>query len=128
VHQVRAWWNANNETEGEVKRAAREAVRSDGRVLDLIEFESMDMSTYNTPQLNAMIRFRVLSPAEKDRRAELKTRRYKTCEGCGSKDPGQLVRMHADGAERALCFGCWSPLKGSCRVLHWIDRNGALEI
>lgn len=128
IHEVRAWWNVRHDTEGRVKRAAIEAVREAKKTFNALSFDSWDMSTHDTPQINAMIRIRELSTAEVARRKELTSRRYNTCDGCGTNGPGQLVRMHADGTERALCYQCWNPVKSTCKVLHWIDKHGKLQV
>lgn len=126
VHEVAAWWNVNDTTHGKVKRAAVDAVRAEGAWAS-VTFESWDMSTYSTPQLNALIRVRCLTSQEVDREKELKSRRYTKCDGCG-KFPGEVVRV-ADGSEQALCFTCQNKLpNGSYKVLHWIKADGRLQI
>lgn len=125
VHEVRAWWNVNQASVGKVKRAAMKEVQ--GQVTGHVEYVGMDMSTYNTPNLNAMIRIRVLTTAEVAKRAELKTRVYRTCDKCGSEQPSEVVRMDADGTEKALCYACWHPVKRSCKVLHWINKYGKIQ-
>lgn len=135
VHEVRAWWNAYDNTEGQVKRAALDVLgpETSGAILGTAEVIGMDMSTYNTPYLNAMVRIRVLTPEEADRRTELRARRYTQCDGDGCGDaPGQVVYMFdpvpPDTGERALCYSCWRPLAVTvqCKVLHWIDRDGKI--
>lgn len=128
VHEVRAWWNVNQYSQGAVKRAALHALRTQGRIIGHAEVIGMDMSTHATPQLNALIRIRVLTPDEVARGEELRTRRYTRCDGCGCDHPGQVVRMHEDDTERALCFTCWNPVKSTCKVLHWIKKDGKLQI
>lgn len=131
IHQVRAWWNVNDTTEGRIKRAAIEAVREGTRTASLVEYVSMDMSTYNTPQLNAMVYVRVVPQSVADRRAKLKTRTYTTCaggDGTCKGTPGELVRI-ADGSEVPLCYGCRTGLAaGSYQVVHWIKSNGKLQL
>lgn len=127
-HDVRAWWVAQDDgTIGRVKLDAGRELKRHVRA-DHVEFVHMDMSTYNSPHMNAMITFRVLTKAQFAARAELRARVYTQCElsRCGG-DPGQLVRME-NGLERALCFGCWYPIKSTCQVLHWIKANGKLQI
>lgn len=130
VHQVRAWWNVHEHSEGQVKRAALETLcpANGVVVIGCAEVIGMDTSTYNTPQLNAVVRIRVLLPEEMTTRAELRLRRYTRCDGCGGPPGGQVVRMAADGAERALCYTCWDPIKGTCKVLHWIKSDGKLQV
>ena len=129
VHNVRAWWNVNHDSEGRVKRAALNTLCPENGVVVLghAEVIDMDMCTSNHPNLNAMVRIRVLTPEQVARCKELKKRCYTRCDGCGSH-PGQVVRMHADGTERALCYGCWNPVKSTCKVLHWIKSDGRLQI
>jgi len=129
VHEVRAWWNANDDKEGKVKRAAIEAVREATRSFDTLTFDSWDMSTYSTPQINAMIRIRERSPEQVAAREELKSRRYTACgsDGCG-EFPGEVVQV-ADGTEKPLCYGCRTALpQGSYQVKHWIQRDGRVQI
>lgn len=129
THEVRAWWNVNLDSDGTVKRAALDAVRAEVAEGYHVEYVSRDMSTYNTPRLDAMYLVRVLSPEQTAQRAELRTRRYTSCttDTC-PEQPGYLVRMDADGTERALCYGCWAPIKSTCKVLHWIKADGNLQV
>lgn len=127
-YDVRAWWVARDErTIGNVKIAAGRELKRHVKA-DHVEFVHMDMDTYKSPHMNAMLTFRVLTKSQFAARAELRTRVYKRCDGCGSDSPGQVVRMESDRAERALCFGCWHPNKSTCQVLHWIKNNGRLQI
>ncbi|RZU36011.1 hypothetical protein EV284_3494 [Streptomyces sp. BK022] len=48
------------------------------------------------------------------------------CDRCGNDHPGQLVR-HDDGAQEALCFTCWNPIRGTVKVLNWINKHGKLQ-
>lgn len=134
VHEVHAWWNVHESSERAVKGAARRSLFTQGGITDLAAFVSWDLCTYSHPQLNAVIRFRVLTPAELDRRTELRARRYTRCDGEGCTEaPGQLVYMFDDttgNPERALCWACWRPLADAvqCKVLHWIDRDGKLSV
>jgi hypothetical protein len=127
VHEVRAFWHAVTDSDGAVKAAALRALR-EGGVTDHAEFTGRDLDTYSSPQLAAVYRFRVLTDAEFGHRAELRSRVYRTCSKCGDSAPGQLVRMHEGQTECALCFGCWHPVKSACKVLHWIGRNGKLQV
>lgn len=129
VHEVRAWWNARTDSQGDVKRAASAAVRKEVGKGGSVAFESWDMSTYNHPQINAMIRVRVLTDQQVKHRKELKERVYKGCDGSGCKSaPGQVVRL-VDGTEAALCFGCWNPLRGTgVKVLHYINKYGRIQL
>jgi hypothetical protein len=128
VHNVRAWWNVNETVQGAVKRAAVRAVRDALEDPGHVAVIGMDTCTYGTPQLNALVRVRVRTHEEVAHRAELLTRRYPCCVGCVGPGAGYLVRMHADGAERALCFTCWDPVRGACKVLHWIKADGRLQL
>lgn len=131
MHDVRAWWVIRDEgTEGRVKVAAGRELKKHVRA-DHVEFAFMDMDTYSTPHINAMMTFRVLTAEQFDARAELRSRRYTRCDGCADDSPGQLVHMYDDVSgqpERALCYACWRPLAVTvqCKVLHWIDRRGRL--
>jgi hypothetical protein len=134
-YDVRAWWHVvSDRTEGNVKRAANLELKRHVKA-DHVEFVRWDVGTYNSPNLDAMITFRVLTSEQFAARAELRTRVYATCDGCGCDHPGQVVRMAENGVirmdergpERALCFGCWNPIKDTCQVLHWIKSNGKLQ-
>lgn len=126
MHDVRAWWVVRDEgTIGRVKLAAgRELKRH--TTADHVEYATMDMNTYNSPHLDAMITFRVLTHEQFTARAELRKRVYSACDGCGCPHPGEVVRV-ADGAERALCFTCRRTLTGPYQVLHWIKANGKVQ-
>lgn len=127
-HDVRAWWRTGDDaTVDNVKRAARAELRRHIKA-DHIEFVTMDMDTYSSPSVNAMLTFRVFTQAQLASRAELRARVYSTCDGCGCDHPGQVVRMDDGSAERALCHGCWHPIRDACKVLHWIKANGKLRV
>ena len=128
-HDVRAWWVAQDEqTIGRVKTSAGRELKKHIKA-DHVECVNVnvDMDTYNSPHMNAMITFRVLTKAQFAHRAELRTRVYTGCDECGAAHPGQLVAMDATDTERPLCFGCWHPIRDTCRVLHWIQANGKLQ-
>lgn len=131
THRVRVFWRVTRE--GSMRRAKSAAARcvraklkpdKDAR----LEFVTMDLDTYNSPQLAAIMVYRLRTAEEIARRAELAKRTYTKCDGCTDHKPGQLVRMHADKSERALCFTCWDPISGTCQVLHWINRHGKLQL
>lgn len=127
-YDVRAWWVVCDEgSEGRVKLAAGRELKKHVTA-DHVEFVRMDADTYKSPHINAMMTFRVLTAGQFRARAELRARRYAQCEmpRCGG-EPGQVVRMDADGTELALCFGCWHPIRDTCKVLHWINRNGKVQ-
>lgn len=147
-HDVRAWWTVRDErSTGLVKTAAGRELKKH-ITADHVEFVHWDMSTYNTPDLNALLTFRVLTHAQFTERAQLRGRVYRTCGRCGGDGPGQLVMLtrpgtpavpdpqnvtpgRADtGETQALCHSCWRPVSdtGGCRVLHWINRNGRLDV
>lgn len=159
VHEVRAWWNVYENTEGQVKRAAVDTLTPANGVVvtGTAEVIGMDTDTYSTPQLNAMVRIRVLTAAELATRTELRARVYRRCDGCGNDQPGYLVRrltgadtdvrveqsheLEGGGtvhrvtfgkvpsdAELALCYSCWHPIKADCKVLHWIKADGKLQV
>ncbi|MER6605729.1 hypothetical protein ABT282_07390 [Streptomyces sp. NPDC000927] len=130
VHEVRAWWNAIQDDEGAVKRAASKAVRDVVGKGGSVTFDSWDMSTYSSPQLNAMVRVRVLTSEQMAARKELRERRYTECGGCKRDHPGQVVRRE-NGSEQAVCYACWGEIKGTgeaCQVLHWIKADGRVQI
>lgn len=129
VHEVRAWWNIREHSEGQVKRAAINCLRTEGRVLDHAEVIGMDMSTYGTPNMNGMVRIRVLTVAEREAQKELKARHYTVCEVCGDKSPGEVVEIKATGVQQAMCFTCRTGLEsGSYQVKHWIKADGTVQI
>jgi hypothetical protein len=129
VHTVRAFWNARDgHSEAEVAARGKRALVTQGNILDHAEYIGRDLDTFKSPSLAAILRYRVLTPTQEATRKELSTRVYKTCDGCGGDHPGQLVRMAESGAERPLCFGCWNPIKSACKVLHWIKKDGKLQL
>lgn len=129
VHEVRAFWSAlDGHSETAVAAQGKRELRAAGRIMDHAEYIGRELDTYNSPSLAAILRYRVLTVKELSVRAELRTRVYKECDGCGCDHPGQVVRMESDGSEAALCFGCWNPIKGTCKVLHWIQADGRLQI
>ena len=128
VHEVAAIWNALRDDQSAVKRASAKAVRDVVGKGRSVTFESWDMGTSSHPTLDALIRIRVLTKEQADRKKELTMRRYETCDKCGAKGPGQLVQMKDDGTEQALCYGCWNPLRSKCKVLHYINKFGKLQI
>lgn len=64
VHMVRAWWDATSEFQGDVRRDAKKAVRSNGATGGRVEFMHADVCTHNHPRLNALMYFRVLEAIE----------------------------------------------------------------
>ena len=128
-YDVRAWWVATELAEGLVKLAAGRELKKHVTA-DHVEFVHMDMDTYNHPHINAMLTFRVLTHEQFATRAELRARRYTTCDGCGCKGPSNLVNEHATGRELALCYTCWRPRADAREVgvLHWINRHGKLGV
>ena len=126
-HDVRAWWVVRGEGSiGRVKLAAGRELKRHIKA-DHVEYVNMDMDTYNSPHMNAMITFRVLTHEQFTARAELRTRVYTACDGCACDHPGEVVRV-ADDTERALCFTCRKALTGAYQVLHWIMANGKLQV
>lgn len=129
-YDVRAWWTVRSEgSEGRVKLAAGHELKKHVPA-DHVEFVRMDADTYNSPHVNAMVTFRVLTAAQYAARAELRSRTYRKCDGCTSTSPGQLVRPMDGTAERALCYACWEPLRagGGWGLVHWINRHGRLSV
>jgi hypothetical protein len=127
-YNVRAWWVVQDDnSEGQVKLAAGRELKLHIKA-DHVEFVSMDMDTYNTPHLNAMLTFRVLTDEQYDRREARRKEVHHNCAECGGEGPGQLVAMLETQEERALCYSCWDPIRGACQVLHWIGRNGKIQV
>jgi hypothetical protein len=127
-YDVRAWWVVRNESSiGRVKLAAGSELKRHVKA-DHVEFVCMDLDTYNSPHMNAMLTYRVLTKEQFERREARRKAVYRTCEECGDTSPGQLVRMDATQEERALCFTCWNPIKHTCQVIHWISANGKLQV
>lgn len=149
-YDVRAWWTVvGDRTAGNVKRAASRELKRHVAA-DHVEFVSWDVGTYNSPRLDAMITFRVLTAEQFADRRELRARVYTTCDECHNAQPGYVVlALTADetrveqlseheytvatgrfptGDERALCHSCWHPIRDTCKVLHWINRNGRVQI
>lgn len=128
MHDVRAWWTVRDEgTTGRVKLAAGRELKRHINA-DHVECVTMDMDTYNSPNMNAMITFRVLTAEQFTRRAELCARVYKRCDGCSGTSPGQLVTVEGNDTPQALCYGCWHPISERCKVLHWIKADGRLQV
>lgn len=155
LHRVRVFWRVTREESTALaKRAAAACVRAELKPSKgaQVSFVSMDLDTYNSPQLAAVMVYRLRTAEEVAHRAELAKRTYMTCDGCTGGSPSQLVRMLTDadvhvrpvdqcpgvhqvtfgrlpvGSERALCFSCWDPIRSTCKVLHWINRNGKLQL
>ena len=130
LHDVRAWWTVRDEgSDGRVKLAAgRELKRH--ITADHVEFVTMDADRYKWPSINAMVTFRVLTHDQFTARAELRSRVYTTCQGCGSGSPGHLLRMRADGSERALCYPCLRALPDGTQyaTVAWIKADGKLQV
>ena len=47
------------------------------------------------------------------------------CDRCPAP-AGQLVKIHETNEETALCFGCWHPIRDTCKVLKWINKYGRI--
>jgi hypothetical protein len=125
-YDVRAWWTADGAEGGygPVKLAAGRELKKHVPDGSHVECVGVDADTYNTPNINAMITFRVLTDEQFKVRAELRARHYAECETDGCEgDPGQVVQRDSDGTELALCFGCWHPNRDAFKVLHWINRG-----
>ena len=68
LYEVRVFWRAVAEdSSGKAKRAARAAVKAEHPDATTIKFSSWDLDTYNTPQLGAIMRYRVICPARHGR-------------------------------------------------------------
>jgi len=130
VYNVRAWYRVVDEnTYANVRRQAARAVRKElgPDAVGMLEFVSEDMDTYNSPHINTLMRYRVLSPEEAAERRELRSRLYSSCDRCGAEKPDQVVRVRSSGTDEALCFGCWNPIRSDCRVLHYLTHRGRIK-
>lgn len=129
-YEVRAWWVIRDEgTIGRVKLAAGRELKKHVTA-DHVEFVTMDMSTYNTPHLNAMMTFQVLSSEQFDNRKRLAALVVRSCAMCGGDHPCNYLRM-PDDSERAVCYTCLNgpALQGvQYRTIAWIKNNGRLQI
>lgn len=47
------------------------------------------------------------------------------CNRC-QEPAGELVEYIPSGPREALCFLCWQSVKGTCKVIHWINRYGRI--
>ncbi|MFD5069128.1 hypothetical protein ACFWNC_14520 [Streptomyces sp. NPDC058369] len=126
-YDVRAWWAVRDEdSQGRVKLAAGRELKKHVHA-DHVEFVSMDMDTYKSPHINAMLTFSVLTKEQYKQREARRREVHSVCVVCGIKGPGQLV-LRESGEEQALCYLCWHPIRGTTKVLHWINRNGKLNV
>lgn len=130
VHNVRAWWNVNQDTEGGVKRAALRAVRPEVKVTDHLSVDPIDADTYSTPQLNALVRVRVIAHEQYMERKRLAVLVVRACALCMSDCPSYYLRL-PDRSEQGVCFTC---LRGPAladveyRTIAWIKADGRLQI
>jgi hypothetical protein len=61
LHEVRVFWRVvGDDSLTKAKRAARTAVRRENKGATSIRFSSMDLDTYGSPQLAAIMRYRVI--------------------------------------------------------------------
>lgn len=129
-HDVRAWWClVDDGTIGRVKLAAGRELKRHVKA-DHVEFVRMDMSTYNTPHIDAMMTFRVLTHKQFTERERLAALVVQSCATCGSDSPCNYLRM-PDGREQGACYTCLhgEPLAGvQYRTIAWIKANGRLQI
>ncbi|MER5883064.1 hypothetical protein ABT160_04475 [Streptomyces sp. NPDC001941] len=129
IHEVAAFWDARDDlSERAIGGRGKRVLLNQGRVVDHAKYVGLELDTYNSPRLAAILRYRLLTAAEVDRQAKLSRRVHKSCDECKSAHPGQVVRMQDSEEERALCFGCWNPIQEHCKVLHWINRHGKLQL
>lgn len=71
-YDVRAWWVVRDEgTEGRVKLAAGRELKRHVKA-DHVEFVRADTDTYNSPHINSMMTFRVLTREQFTERARLR--------------------------------------------------------
>lgn len=129
-YDVRAWWVIRDEgTEGRVKLAAGRELKKH-ITADHVEFTHMDASTHNTPHINAMMTFRVLTREQFTRRAALRALVVRSCALCTSPDPCNYLRM-PDNSEQGVCFTCLRSkalVDVPYRTIAWIKTNGRLQI
>lgn len=129
-YDVRAWWTVQDEnSERKVKLAARKELKRHIQA-DHVEFVHMDMDTYNSPHINAMVTFRVLTAAQFAQRAERRAMVVHTCALCGSTDPCNYLRM-SDNSEQGVCYGCLrgpALVNGTYQTIAWIGTNGRLQV
>lgn len=139
THEVRAWWNSMHTDEGAVKRAACRAVREElgPERAHATEVSHMETGYYHAPNLDAMIRVRVLTKAEADERAELRSRLYLLCGMCDGPEPVEVRSVVVHGPAResetrpsielAVCYRCSLDLRGRSSVLHWLNSCGQIS-
>jgi hypothetical protein len=127
VHNVRAWWNVNHDAEGAVKRAALRAVQPKVKATDHLSVDPIDADTYSTPQLNALVRVRVISHEQYVERKRLASLVVRNCTKCGDEHPGNYLRM-ADGSEQAVCYTCLLALPDGYRTIAWVKSDGRLQV
>lgn len=127
VHEVRAFWNSMRDDEGVVKRDASKAVRDVVGKSGSVTFESWDLDTFKSPSLAAIVRVRVLTDEQVERRKRLKAARYDKCGICTTNDAGQLV-LWGDGSEQPLCYICMKGLGEKYQVVHYIKADGRLQL
>lgn len=129
-YDVRVWWTTRGEGSiGRVKLSAMRELKRRVRA-DHVEFVRMDMDTYNTPHMNAMLTFRVLTREQFANRERLRALVVNACALCMSPDPCNYLRM-PDRSEQAVCFTCLQgpALEGmKYSTIAWIKANGRLQI
>lgn len=129
-HDVRAWWTVRDEqTIGRVKLAAGRELKKHVKA-DHVEFVTMDMDTYNTPHMNAMVTFRMFTKAQFAERARLRALVVHSCNLCGSPDPCNYLRM-PDKRMQGVCYACLRGprLEGvEYSTVAWIKANGRLQV
>lgn len=139
THEVRAWWNSVHTDEGAVKRAACRAVREElgPERAHKAEVSHMDTGYYHAPNMDSLIRVRVLTEAEADERAELRSRVYLLCDVCDGPEPCEVRSVATEGpvresgeqpcTELAVCYRCSLDLRGRSSVLHWLNSRGQIS-
>lgn len=129
-HDVRAWWVARDEgTLGRVKLAAGRELKRHLKGTFHVECVNVDMNTYKSPHIDAMITFRVLTREQFAERKRLASLVVLSCTTCGGLDPCNYLRM-ADGTMQGACFTCLrGPLADAVySTVAWIKADGRLQI
>ena len=68
LYEVRVFWRVvADDSTAEGKRAARAAVKREHPKAAQVRFSSWDLDTYSSPQLAAVMRYRVICPERHDR-------------------------------------------------------------
>lgn len=129
-YDVRVWWTIRDDgTEGRAKLEAGRELKRNIKA-DHVEFVRADTSTYNTPHIDSMMTFRVLTREQFAERERLRKLVVQSCALCFDLNPTNYLRM-ADKREQAVCFTCLrSPALSGERfsTIAFIKANGRLQL